>query len=280
MVTVAAEPERRKLAPFDRPEDGGRMASDFGRRPPVESGDRRAIVIGGSYHVSFRLLSLLDVDCSRRLRQPLPSSVPPGSCRPRTRRSSRRSCERSLAESDALTDKEAVPMIVRCRLDRLAAAGAGGAGLSGRGRPWSPSLRDGLGARAGPGRRLGAQHEVRLEAVRLLDRPPRRLGPLGLDFARVTWSTGTFGPERLPRTPSPTCGADRLYIIGARRLPAGSTLTSERQLPQEWRAKLRDSALALELGALRHAGATHHVVVHDGCSATGSPRAPPPRLFS
>ena len=43
-------------------------------------------------------------------------------------------------------------------------------------------------------------------------------------FARVTWSTGTIAPDTAAFDTFSDLRSDRLYIIGARRLPAGSTL--------------------------------------------------------
>ena len=43
-------------------------------------------------------------------------------------------------------------------------------------------------------------------------------------FARVTWSTGTISPDTPAFDTFTDLRTDRLYIIGARRLPAGSTL--------------------------------------------------------
>jgi hypothetical protein len=43
-------------------------------------------------------------------------------------------------------------------------------------------------------------------------------------FARVTWSTGTITPDTAAFDTFTDLQTDRLYIIGARRLPAGSTL--------------------------------------------------------
>ena len=43
-------------------------------------------------------------------------------------------------------------------------------------------------------------------------------------FARVTWSTGTISPDTAAFDTFTDLRTDRLYIIGARRLPAGSTL--------------------------------------------------------
>ena len=43
-------------------------------------------------------------------------------------------------------------------------------------------------------------------------------------FARVTWSTGAISPDTPAFDTFTDLRSDRLYIIGARRLPAGSTL--------------------------------------------------------
>ena len=43
-------------------------------------------------------------------------------------------------------------------------------------------------------------------------------------FARVTWSTGTISPDAAAFDTFTDLRTERLYIIGARRLPAGSTL--------------------------------------------------------
>ena len=43
-------------------------------------------------------------------------------------------------------------------------------------------------------------------------------------FARVMWSTGTISPDTSAFDTFTDLQTDRLYIIGARRLPAGSTL--------------------------------------------------------
>ena len=43
-------------------------------------------------------------------------------------------------------------------------------------------------------------------------------------FARVPWSTGTISPDTAAFDTFTDMRTDRLYIIGARRLPAGSTL--------------------------------------------------------
>jgi len=43
-------------------------------------------------------------------------------------------------------------------------------------------------------------------------------------FARVTWSTGTISPDTPAFDTYTDLRTDRLYIIGARRLPTGSTL--------------------------------------------------------
>jgi hypothetical protein len=48
-------------------------------------------------------------------------------------------------------------------------------------------------------------------------------------FARVTWSTGTITPDTSAFDTFTDLQTDRLYILGARRLPAGSTL-------QKWTA--------------------------------------------
>ena len=43
-------------------------------------------------------------------------------------------------------------------------------------------------------------------------------------LARVTWSTGTISPDTAAFDTFTDLRSDRLYIVGARRLPAGSTL--------------------------------------------------------
>ena len=43
-------------------------------------------------------------------------------------------------------------------------------------------------------------------------------------FARLTWSTGTISPDTAAFDTFTDLRTDRLYIIGARRLPTGSTL--------------------------------------------------------
>ena len=100
-------------------------------------------------------------------------------------------------------------------------------------------------------------------------------------FARVTWSTGTISPDTPAFDTFTDLRTDRAYIIGARRLPAGSTLEKWTTIfLEESRAKLHDTPLALDLEALRDAGAPPHVVVHGRLQRHRDHRAPrPPRLL-
>ena len=99
-------------------------------------------------------------------------------------------------------------------------------------------------------------------------------------FARVTWSTGTISPDTAAFDTFTDLRTDRLYIIGARRLPADQRREVDDDFPQESRAKLHDTPLALDLEALRDAGAPPHVVVHGRLQRNRDHRAPrPPRLL-
>ena len=93
-------------------------------------------------------------------------------------------------------------------------------------------------------------------------------------FARVTWSTGTISPDAPAFDTITDLRTGRLYIIGIHAREV------DRDFPQESRAKLHDTPLALELEALRDAGAPPHVVVHGRLQRNrdhGAPR--PPRLL-
>jgi hypothetical protein len=100
-------------------------------------------------------------------------------------------------------------------------------------------------------------------------------------FARVTWSTATISPDTSAFDTFTDLRTNRLIVIGARRLPTGSTLEKWTAiLPSESRAKLHDTCIALELEALGYTGPPTHVVVHRRLQSHWDHRTPrPPRLL-